>query len=81
MWDLFQQLVWSSTMWTAKTFGLPEDKIALAQIEIDKHLDETTLSGQISTIYNKYKSKIQTVLICACIIGGIYFYNKYLRRR
>jgi len=69
------------TMWSMKVLGAPEDKLAVAQVQIDKHLDETTLSGQLYTLYDKWRGKIRIVLFIAGAIGAYYVYNRFFRRR
>jgi hypothetical protein len=80
MFDIYDNFVWTATMWTAKVFGLDADKREIATAEINNMLDRTTITGQIGVIYDKWKGTIKFIFWSIVVVGGIYIYNRFFRR-
>lgn len=80
MFDWYTKFVLNASLWTAKVFGLPEEKIAVAQAEADKVIQSGTLTGQVQTLYDKYKGTIQVIFWIVVAFIAFTFYKRYSKR-
>jgi hypothetical protein len=80
MFDWYTKFVLNASLWTAKVFGMDEEKIAVAQAEADKVIENGTLTGQTQQIYDKYKGVIKIAFWAFIALVAYTFYKRYSKR-